>query len=58
MTTLDARLRAMESDGHKAALLPDVVNDALTDAEIDALATRRGRAVYRASDPAFINLFV
>ena len=58
MTTLDARLRAMESDGDKAALLPQVFDDACGDAEIAALEKRKGRRAYRASDPAFINLFV
>ena len=58
MTTLDARLRAMESDGDKAALLPHVVDDACTDAEIAKLANRMRRPVYRASDPTFLNLLV
>lgn len=58
MTTLDARLRAMESDGDNAALLPQVVDDACTHAEIAALEKRMGRRAYRASDPAFIDLFV
>ena len=58
MTTLDARLRAMESDGDKAALLPQVVDDACTDAEIAALEKRTGCPVYRASDPTFLSLFV
>lgn len=58
MATLDARLRAMESDRDKAALLPQVVDDACTDAEIAALEKRTGLRAYRASDPAFIDLFV
>ena len=58
MSTLDARLRAMESDEDMGGLLPHVVDDACTDAEIARLANRMRCPVYRASDPTFLNLLV
>lgn len=58
MPSLDARLLALEYRECAGRQLPEVVPDDWTDAQIAALAQRTGRAVYRATDPALLELFV
>lgn len=51
------RVMALEATDDQAKMLPSVVDDKVTDAELDRLR-QRGREVYRRSDPAFYDLFI